>query len=330
MEGVAHRQLHRPVAARLKQAYGGLDGLAGSADDALAATVDVGRYHIATHLLQRCLYDFDGGQHGSHLAVVFYLHLAHFAAAGGGRFQALGKRHNAGSGEGGIFAQRVAHDHIRPEAKLRQQAAQRFVHGEHGWLSNFRLHQVELGLIHRGRVTAIDEDVAGERPAQNGCHNCVGLGDGLGHDGVLGGQLAPHVHVLAALAREEISQFAVGRPTAPENALGLHRFPRLGRVEAHYFLRFVQPVQQFVVVAKVDDQPFGGLQVGWFGQAAGRRPATFGAGQGLVQLLFEGGGGGGTQGQNAAHRLGAGKGGCGSGRAVDPGRGGHYLLRLSR
>ena len=152
-----------------------LDGLARAADHRLPVAVDVRGHHVAVDLLQRRLYHVERGHHGGHPAVVAHADLGHLAAARGGGFQRVGQRHNTGSGQRGVLAQRVAHHHVGAEAVLSQQPRRRRVERQHGWLRDRGLHQVALGLLHSGRVGAIHKNVAGQRAAQDGRHHAVGL-----------------------------------------------------------------------------------------------------------------------------------------------------------
>ncbi len=164
----------------------------------------------------------------------------------------------------------MSHDDVGLEAVVSQQRHDGGVEGEHGWLADFRLHQVKGGLHDGGLVIRIDEDVVGERLAQNRRHHGVGVGKDLGHGGRQLRQFTPHVDVLAALPGEHEGDFSGGFAAAAEDALRLHRFPRLRIVEAHHLTRFLQPVSQLLMVAVVDDQAFGGLDNGRFRQCCYR------------------------------------------------------------
>ena len=122
-------------------------------------------------------------------------------------------------------------------------------------------------------------------------------------------EFAPHVRILTPLSGEHEGDFAGFGAGTPEETLRLHRFPRRGIVEPHRFLRFVQAVEQFIVRAEVNDQAFGGavcLQKHGFGggEFEGRRPAGFDAGEGGVEGVFQVGGGGSGEGENAAEGFG--------------------------
>ena len=239
VEGVADRQLHRLVAALLEQLDGLLDGLALAADDRLGVAIDVGRDDVAADLMQRGLDDLVGGQNGGHPAVVVHLDPRHLAPTAGGGFQRFGEGQDAGGHQRAVLAQRVAHDHVGGEAVVGQQPADGLVQRQHGRLGDLRLHQVEVGLIDGRFVVAVNEQIAAQRAAENGLHDGVGLVQRGLDRGREGGQLAPHVDVLAALAGEEEGQLARLRAVAAEDALRFHRFPRLWRVEAHDLARLL-------------------------------------------------------------------------------------------
>ena len=148
----------------------------------------------------------------------------------------------------------MTHNHVGLEAVLGQQPPHGFVGGEHSRLGDGRLHQVHLRLHHRALVLRVDKDVAGQRAAEDGRHDLVGLCERLGHDLLAGGEFAAHVHVLAALARKEEGQLAWLGAAAPEDALGLKSLPGRRVVEAGRLARLLDAVQQFGVVAKVNHQ----------------------------------------------------------------------------
>ena len=237
--------------------------------------------------MQRGLNNLIGGQHGGHPAVVVHFDVGHLPAAPGGRFQCLGEGQHPGGDERAVLAQRVAHDHVGGEAIVGQQPANGLVQRQHGRLGDFGLHQVEVGLVDGRLVVAVDEQVAAERAAEDGLHDGIGLVERGLHRRRDGGQFAAHVDVLAALAGEEEGQLARFGAPAAEDALRFHRLPRLRRVEAHDLARLLQSVEQFVVVAEVDDQTLVGADVDGAGQGARRRPARFDADQRLVQLCLE-------------------------------------------
>ena len=158
---MANGQNHALVALFLKPFDRLLHGLAAAAKDALAVAVDVGRDDVAVDFGQGVLDHVIRGQYGGHHAVVVYLDLAHFAPTRRGRFQGVGKGHNAGSNQGGIFAQRVAHHHVGFKAVALQQAQNGDVEREHGRLGDGGLHQVELGLAHLGLIVGVYKKVVG-------------------------------------------------------------------------------------------------------------------------------------------------------------------------
>ena len=232
VEGVAHRDAHGPEALRAEAGDGLFHGLACAADHGLAGGVDVGGHHVAVDLLQGCLDHIQGRHDRGHPAVVIHAHLGHFSAPGRRSFQRVGEGHDARGDERAVFAQRVAHDHIRRKAVFAQQLVKRHVHGEHGRLGNGRLHEVHLGLLHRGRISAVHKDKAGQGFAQNRRHDLVGFSKNLLNGRLKTGQFPAHVDVLTALTGKEEGDLARFGAAAPEDALGLQRLPCLRVVEA--------------------------------------------------------------------------------------------------
>ncbi len=112
VEGVTDRQPHRLIAQGLEDVDRFFHCLAFAADDRLVVAVDVGGDDVATDLGQCLLNELIGRHDGSHPAVVAHADFGHFGAACGGRFQGVGKRHDAGGDQGGVFAQRVPHHHV--------------------------------------------------------------------------------------------------------------------------------------------------------------------------------------------------------------------------
>ena len=179
VEGVADRQAQRLVAARLKEVDRRFDGGACAANHALAEAVDVGRYDVAVDLGQRRFDLVEWGLHGGHPAVVAHADAGHFAAAGGGGFQGVGKGHDAGGDQGRIFAERMAHDHVRSKPNCARSASMAMsMVSIAGWVISV-CSRSELGRVHGRAVVAVDKNVAGQRPAEDGGHHRVGVVEDL-------------------------------------------------------------------------------------------------------------------------------------------------------
>ncbi len=102
------------------------------------------------------------------------------------------------------------------------------------------------------------------------------------------------------MAGEEEGQLARLGAAAAEDTLGFHRFPGLGSVETHHLARFLQPVEQFFMVAEIDDQPLFGANVDRPGQRKWRCPARFDAKVQFVEFVLQLIGRVGSQRHNAA------------------------------
>ncbi len=97
VEGVTDRDVAGFVPFGVEEVYRLVYGGAGAAKNALAVAVNVGGDDVAIHFFQGGFHHVQGGQHKSHFAVVVYADAGHLAAAGGGGFQVILERHNAGS-----------------------------------------------------------------------------------------------------------------------------------------------------------------------------------------------------------------------------------------
>ena len=300
MEGVADGDAHGPEALLFKEPNGLFDGLGGAPHHTLGVGVDVGGDDVAVHLLDRRLDDTDWRHDGSHPAVVVVGNFGHFRTAGGRGFQRMGERHDARRNQRGVFTERMAHHHVGVEAKLAQELVEAGVHGEHGGLGDGGLHEVAVGFLQRSLVAGIDKDIRCERLAEDGGHHGVGFGEGLGDDRLAGGQLAPHIDILAALPREEEGELARLGAAAAIDALGLQRLPGGRVVKAQRFARFVHTVKQFGMGAKINKEALGGgdFRTGW--QLGLGHPPAFDLDQQLVQPVFQGGRCGGGDGKDAA------------------------------
>ncbi len=169
----------------------------------------------------------------------------------------------------------MPHHHVRLETVGLQQLQQGGVQRQHRRLSDRRLHQVKLRPHQGVGVAAVHKDVLRQRLAQNGRHHPVRFAENFSYLRRCLRQFAPHVHVLAALTGEEEGDFPGGRAAAAKDALRFQRLPRLRIIKAHDFVRLLQAGQQFVVVAKVNHQPFAGADCFRLGQRQRRRPPPF-------------------------------------------------------
>ena len=303
VEGMADGDALRAEALLFKQGDGLFDGLAGPTHHSLRIRIDVGGYRVAVHFLERLLHHIQRSHDGCHPAVVAPAHLCHLGPACSGGFECIGKGHDLGGNQRAILTQRMAHDHVRLDAVLGQQLVDCRVDGQHGRLRDRRLHQVALGLLHGVGVGCVDKDVVGQRLAQDGRHDLVGLLEGGGHDRFGSGQQAAHVGVLAALTGEQEAHLAGFVAGCAEDALCLQGFPGGGVVKAGGLARLVDLGQQFVMAAKVDHHALGHTQHSRIGQRLRRRPAVLHGAEGVIQLVLQFVGRTGPQRIDAAQRL---------------------------
>ncbi len=302
MKGVAHRDALRPKPLLGEDLNGLRYSLAGAADYHLVGAVDVGGHDIPVDFGKRLLYGVVRRDHRSHPAIVIPAYLGHLSAAGSGGLQRIGKWHDAGRDQGTVFAQGMAHGHIWSEAIFTQELVHSRVHGQHRRLGDGGLHQVVFRLLHDLRVVAVDKEVAGQGPPQDGSHHLISLSQGRSDHRLDGGQLAAHIGVLAALARIEEGDLARSWPAAAEDTLGSQRLPGLGIVKAHGLSALGQPIQQLRAVAEIDHQSLRRVQVSLARHLWGRSPATLGPLPGLVHLVLQLRRAGRPNSQDVAHR----------------------------
>ena len=181
VKGVAHRQQAGGEAGFLQRFHRLLDPVGGAADHRLAVTVDVGDHHVPLDGVDD-LFDFlQWAKAGGHQAVVGHRYFRHFRSPGAHRLEGIGKRKRAGRHQGAVFAQTVPHHHVRRHAVGCQQAGQSQIDRQHCRLGNLRLAQGVIGLFQIGRVVAVNENIAAERPRNQRFHNIVGFPEGIGH-----------------------------------------------------------------------------------------------------------------------------------------------------
>ena len=139
VERVRNRDLHRLDAHIGEHLDGIVHRFAGAGDDRLGRAVFVGYGHIPVDADEFRFYAVHGRGDGGHLAVVFHFNFGHYLPAGAHGFEAVFKIKNTGSHGRGVFAQAVAHHHIRLDAERGQQAHHGDIGRQHGGLGHFGL-----------------------------------------------------------------------------------------------------------------------------------------------------------------------------------------------
>ncbi len=225
VKGVADGNAHGAITAPVEKLNRLRHGVGCPADDALAVAVDVGGDHIAVDLGERFFHRFERRKDRSHPALIAVAGARHLVAAQRGDFQRSRKGEDAGGNERAVFAQRMAHRHVGAETVGAQQLVDGCVHGKHSRLRDGRLHEAPFAGAQGVRVVAIDEEMAGERLAENGRHRPVSLGKDRAGNGIGLNEIAAHVDVLAALSGEEEGDLAPRRAAAAEDAAPLQGAP---------------------------------------------------------------------------------------------------------
>ncbi len=118
----------------------------------------------------------------------------------------------------------MTHHHVRTDPVSGQHLRQRQVGGQHRRLGDLGLSKFLVGLGDRGRIVAVDEDVVGERLAQNRCHDAIGLFEDLCDDRLALSKSRHHVDVLRALPRVQEGRL-VWFTTTDEHALVAEKLP---------------------------------------------------------------------------------------------------------
>ena len=215
VEGVAHRQQERLVPALLELGHDLADGIGRAAEHDLVGRVDVGEDHVAVARRDDLL---DLGQrrhHGGHRAGVADVEAGHLTPAGADRLERGLERERSGSDQRAVLAQRVAHDEVRGDPVLTQQARERDVDGEHRRLRDLGRPQLLLGPGDRGGVRRVGEDDVGQLPAlEQRRHDGVGLVEEVGDHRLAPSQVGQHVGVLGALPGVEEGDLPGSRTAA--------------------------------------------------------------------------------------------------------------------
>ena len=185
-----------------------VNGFAGAGDNGLRRAVFVGHGHITANARKFRFHPFHGGRDGSHLTVVFHFNFGHYFPAGANGFQTVFKIKNTGSHGSGVFAQAVAHDHVRLNAEGGQQAHHGDVGRQHGGLGHF-------GFLNSGfargdlffRFAGFAPQRIGQVLADDTHQQAVGFVKRILYYFIFGSQVFHHVHILGTLPGEHEAHF---------------------------------------------------------------------------------------------------------------------------
>ena len=286
VESMADRDRPHVVAGLRDDLRGFRDARRRAADDRLAVAVDVGDDDVALYLLKQSFHFFDGCEDRRHQAVVFDRHLGHGMRPRADGLERIGKGQGTGGHECAVFAEAVAHHHVRHDAIGGHHPRERVVGGEHGRLGDFGLPQIVLQLLHRRRVVHIDKDVIAQRLAEDRRHDLVGLFKGLRDEGIELAEVVQHVGVLRALTGVKERHLGC-RSFAPEDALRTQRFPHAGMVGIDGFERPFGFGGQFGGIAVVDGEAYRSAEVRLSGRRGFRRAALIGLLLHLREAVFD-------------------------------------------
>ena len=262
-------------AGGLERRDGPLHRVGGAADDGLAGAVDVCDDDVPVGFGDDALDLGERGEHGGHGAVVAHRQIRHLAAPGADRLQRGVEGQRTGGDQSAVFAEAVAHHHVRAHAVRVEHAGQRQVGGQHRRLGDLGLHELLFEPLGGGLVGVVREDVFGQRLTEQWRHHPVGLVECRGDQRLLLAKVAQHVDVLRALAgveERDLSRCAA----ADEYALGAQDLPHGGVAAPQRLHRLARLGRQVARVGIVDRDPHrrarqGGVWCGRGGHTPGRR-----------------------------------------------------------
>ena len=224
---------------------------AGAANDRLLPAVNVGNHNVVVDGFQDSLDFGERGENRSHFAGIVHRYLGHAAATGTHGSQCVLKGERAGRNQSAVFSQAVSHRHVGMDAVRGQHPGEGQVDGQHGGLSDLGLAQIFFRLGDGVRVGLVNEDIVGQRLAEQRGHDAVGFVEEFGHDWFGGAQRREHVDVLRALPGVEERHFT-GRAASAEDALGTQRLPDRGLVGFQRLQRIRRLDRQLGGVSVVD------------------------------------------------------------------------------
>jgi hypothetical protein len=201
VERAAHLEAGRPHPALAGERDQALDAVHGAGRDHLAGGVVVGRpdaLDLGAEALGLVVVQADEGGHRARPLLVRGLHRR---APLGHQAQRVRVPQAAAGHQGGELAQRVPERKPAGQALLRGRPPRRHRGGEQRRLADVRRHEALRGAREAHPRQVLAEDVVGlleRRPRRRGAL----------------GQLAPHAHLLGALAREEQGDHAGSPPSS--------------------------------------------------------------------------------------------------------------------
>ena len=286
VEGMAHRQPSRDPPLLVARRDGGLDGSGGPADHGLGIRVDVGEHDVALDAVDERLHLGDGCEDRRHHAVVLGGEVCHLAPACAHCFERGIEAQRSGSHERAVLAEAVADHDVGLDPVRAEQLGDGEVGGEYGGLRDLGVAEIGVGLGHRIGIGAVDEDVVGQRLAEQRGHHAVGVAEQLGDDRLGLPQAGEHVDVLRSLAGVHEGH-RLGRAAAAEDAAAPQRFPHRRLLERAERLGGL--VEEFGCVAEIDRDAFRCGQVGGEGRFGRRNPVCCGLVSDGLQPLDEAG-----------------------------------------
>ena len=273
---MAHRQTDDGVAGCGELLHDGEHRGSGSPDHRLVGAVEVG--HDASVDTGNGSFDLvQRRQHRRHQPPILDVDLAHLTAARAHRLERVLEGERPCRHQRSVLAKAVAHDDVGHDPVGREKPGQGQVGGHDRRLSDLGLAQRLVGSRDGGRILRVHKDVLAERPAEQGGHDPVGVGKGLGDDRLDLAQRRQHVHVLGSLAG--VQEGDLGRLTATAvDAAGAQRLPH--RAGGRLLLEGERPgreadlLGQLRSIPVVDGDAFGRAQVALEGWRRRRRGAS--------------------------------------------------------
>ena len=166
-------------------------------DHCLLVAVDVGNHGIAVDAREHALHVSQRGKYRSHLAIVFQRDVGHLAPSGTNGLERIPEIQHASLHERCIFAEAVAHHHVRLDAVAAQQLRKCAVRRQHCGLRDLGLLQRLVAAANRFLATVVDEDVFGQQLIiEVRAHDAIGLLEYGANSGFMVAQFGEHVDVL--------------------------------------------------------------------------------------------------------------------------------------
>ncbi len=177
----------------------------------------------------------------------------------------------------------MAHHHVGAHPVSVEESCERQIRGEHGGLGDFGLHELPVERLHGGLISAVDEDVGGQRSTQEGRHHRIRLGERGGDNRLARREALEHVDVLRPLPG--VKERDLGCRTASDIRTLLAQQSECRGVAAGEGLeQFVELDGEVGGIGEVHGDTHGGVADGRVRRREGRSGTSTGGGMGGFEL----------------------------------------------